>query len=152
MADPVSRIVKYGTVFLVVVGIPVIGMLGTVIYRSSVSTANASTPVVQPPPPPEPVVATAATVTPECRIKMKGSSEEVPVFPTEAGLAEYISAAVTGDNDATEVAFHANGGFFVPAATRCFRVDVGIMKTKVRVLDGDHRGETGWVPTEFTML
>lgn len=152
-AFPHSRIVKYGSILLVVVGIPVIGFIGFVIYQSSAAKAaneSVATPlqpsVIAEQPKPTP------STTAECRIKMTGSSGDVPVFPTAAGLDEYVAAAAAGDNDATAMAFRANSGFLVPAATRCFRVDVGVVKSKVRILDGDHRGETGWLPTEFTML
>jgi hypothetical protein len=86
----------------------------------------------------------------ECRMSMPGSTEALPVFPTEDGLHEYISAAVSGDSTATDLAFDANHGFLVPSRTRCFRIDVGITATKVRVLEGPHMGEVGWLPTEFT--
>ena len=89
---------------------------------------------------------------PECRINMTGSSKDVPVFPTEEGLKDYIDAYIRGGEEAAAMAFRANRGFMVPTRTRCYRVDPGVLRTKVRILEGEQSGATGWLPTEFTTL
>ena len=148
-----SWIVKFGVGFLVLVGLPTLVLIASVIYKSkssqTVETTALTGSMMNAAPDREDRTATPKAL--ECRVQMTGSSQAVPVFPTKPGLDEYLSAAVSGDRPATEAAFAANGGFFVPAGTRCFGVDIGIVNTKVRILEGTKAGTTGWLPTEFAM-
>jgi hypothetical protein len=92
-----------------------------------------------------------AAPVPECRVSAPGSSGAVPLFPTEEGLDEFISASARGDKQAMAVSAAAHGAFLVAARTRCARVDVGFTVSKVRILEGPHAGKTGWAVNEFTM-
>jgi hypothetical protein len=96
---------------------------------------------------PEPAATAAEPMKPlECRLSMDG--DDVPVFPTDEGLSEFIGASARGDDVAGEAAFRANNGFWVKAGTRCARLE-GVIRWKVRVLEGEHLDRTGYVPMEF---
>lgn len=86
---------------------------------------------------------------PECRLSLPGSTEDVPVMPTEEGLDEYVRASATSAA-AAQIAFDANGGFVVRAKTRCSYIDAGLMQTRVRIIEGTRIGQAGWLPTEWT--
>lgn len=75
----------------------------------------------------------------------------VPVFPTKEGLEEFVDGAVKNLSASDlDVIAAANGGFGVQSGTRCQMLDFGFAKSQVRLLDGDHTGRSGWVPTEFS--
>lgn len=85
-----------------------------------------------------------------CLLSIKGDSGAVPVFPTEEGMDEFASAAAQGDEKGLALALRANGGFMVESGTPCTWLDVGLIRTKVRVTDGPHAGRSGWVPSEWS--
>lgn len=87
-----------------------------------------------------------------CVIRIPSAPDmAVPALPSEEGFEEYGDAAAQGlsDREMTLV-LAANGGKLLDPGTRCVWVDLGIMTTKARVLDGNFAGNTYYFPTEWT--
>jgi hypothetical protein len=99
--------------------------------------------------PPEPL-APPSDASP-CALKIPQNSEEVALFPTEAGLRAF-SAASAGEGDEFKMAtaMQSQHAFFVAARTPCVRLGVGQVGTKVRVSDGPHSNKEGWVASAWT--
>lgn len=73
----------------------------------------------------------------------------LPVFPLESGLDDWLSASSSGSDAAALVSLERNGAFVVRPGTACQVVDAGLSVTQVRLLNGDHVGEKGFVPTSW---
>ena len=122
---------------LAVVGLGVIGFANRPKDTPRAPAASAS---ASPPP-----------VERRCVIHIPGSPNlSVPAFPTEDGLAEFVKASVSGDEQAMQVALRANAGVLVESGSKCLWLDRGLMRTKARILAGAHEGKAVWVPTEFS--
>lgn len=89
-----------------------------------------------------------ASVPKRCAISMPGSSKPILLFPTQEGLDEWMGA---GSDKGMLAAAIAGKAFAVAKGTECNWIDRGIMRSEVRVLDGSHAGQTGWVPAEWAV-
>ena len=76
--------------------------------------------------------------------------DKVTVFTSQKALDEYTSAAVSKDTYGMAQIIYDGRGYFVPAGTKVLLIGYGgIGEGNVRVLEGDHTGESVWVPTDF---
>jgi len=91
-----------------------------------------------------------STPQPHCSLSIPGTKQRVPVFPTEDGMGEFAKAAATGDAPGMQAAIVGNHGYYVPSQTGCAWLHVGLLgSTSIRITEGAHLGEAGWVPTEW---
>lgn len=58
-------------------------------------------------------------------------------------------AAAAKDNEGMAELLLRGRVFSVPSGTRVRMIDIGLFKSEVRILDGDHYAESGWVPAEW---
>lgn len=94
--------------------------------------------------------ASAAEPPPTCGLSIPGTNQRVPVFPTEAGMDEFVGPAAKGDAAGMQASIIGNRGYWVPPHTKCNWIHLGILgSTHVRITDGPHFGEEAWVPTEW---
>jgi hypothetical protein len=84
-----------------------------------------------------------ATVQDKQRVKAT-----VTIAPDEDGLAELRKAVASQDQRWTEALLQTKGYFVVPNGTQVAILDRGLMwtsPTKVRLIDGDYQGRTGFI-------
>lgn len=73
----------------------------------------------------------------------------VLVATDEKAFDEMMKAAIAGDTYGTEELIRQRRIFSTPYNTRVLVIDLDFAKTKVRILDGDYLGQSGWVPFEW---
>lgn len=71
------------------------------------------------------------------------------VLRSEELLDAFVQASVSNDTYGMSEILLAGGGFLVPNGTKALVIDRGTGRRKVRVLEGDFTGESGWIPMEF---
>lgn len=92
----------------------------------------------------------AATAKP-CALRFPSApTTRVLLFPSEAGLNEYLKAAAAADIAASRNARDANNAIVVQPGTRCELVEKNSDKAKVRILEGDSRDQVAWTTLETT--
>lgn len=79
------------------------------------------------------------------------SGDETVVLRTKELLDEYIKAAVNKDTYGMATIIYNDGGFFVPNGTKVLVIDSTVGSRQVRILEGEHLAESGWVPKEFVL-
>jgi hypothetical protein len=78
------------------------------------------------------------------------TADKVYLATDEAAHSELIRSATSGNFTETFVALRLAGKLFlVPSPCRVSIIDQGWAKTKVRVLEGESNGQTGWIVNEW---
>lgn len=113
------------------------GLLGFVILTSDESNASSGE------------AAAPRTEPGACVIRMRGSSDRVPLFETESDYDAFGEASATRDTHGQQEAF-SRSGFWVESGTRCLVLSGGLTRARVRVLGGPNEGKAGWLPAEWT--
>ena len=78
-----------------------------------------------------------------------GATGDIVVLTSKAALDEYTKAAVNKDTYGMAQMVLNGEGFFVPQGTKVLVIDGSFTANQVRILEGTHTGEAGWVPFEF---
>ncbi|HEY8944773.1 MAG TPA: hypothetical protein VIM73_10945 [Polyangiaceae bacterium] len=129
-------------VFPVLLSFAVLGFCSTLCSNAKKDPPKVSTTPAPKPKPSKPQ---------RCVIQIPKHADANPTgFPLESGLDEFTRAAVAGDERGMGVAARANGGAVVQSGTSCTWLDVGLLRTKVRITEGRHEGKALWFPTEWT--
>ena len=81
---------------------------------------------------------------------IKGS-DNVAVMRTQDAFDAYTKAAVNNDTIGMAQLVYDDQGFFVPDGTKVLVIDSGMGTREVRILEGKHIAETGWVALEFVL-
>jgi len=75
----------------------------------------------------------------------------VGVAITEEALDELTKAAIAKDSIGYQNVFLEGKAFLVDDYTKILVIEIKFSKEKVRVLEGDYYGKSGWVPTEWVI-
>jgi hypothetical protein len=78
-----------------------------------------------------------------------GSLDKITVARTKDALDRFSRAAAKKDRYGFAELALRDEVFLVPNRTRVLVIDYGFVTHQVRILEGEHAGETGWVPREW---
>ena len=132
-----------GTILIVIFCIIVILMLiGK--YVAGPSTPDATVPKEV-----APKVVAPAQVTVGDNVTIDCGSELVIVAVTKADLDEITRLSIAGDNLGIATMIADGNAFMVNKGTKARVIERGLYTRRVRIMDGDYYGESGWVPMEF---
>jgi hypothetical protein len=77
------------------------------------------------------------------------SLEKIAVARTKEALDRFSRSAARKDRFGFVELALRDEVFLVPSRTRVLVIDHGFITHQVRILEGEHAGETGWVPREW---
>lgn len=83
-----------------------------------------------------------------CSISIPKYDGTVLVFPNEASYEEFGTASATKDKTAIDMASRA--GYWVRKGTKCLWLHHGLLTSQVRILEGAHAGQIGWMDREWS--
>lgn len=92
---------------------------------------------------------TGLAVGQEGILSMADIKTDVLVPRTEAVEQAIIKSSIAKDNIGTAEYVLADQAFFVKGGTKVLVIDKKSYSRQVRILEGQHYTETGWVPMEF---
>jgi ribosomal protein L40E len=99
------------------------------------------------PPPPRDSLVPSASVGDE--VVLSVSSGKAIVADSPENFERVVHLSVVGDNlGIAELALQGHA-FLVDSGTRVKIIDSGIVKSEVRIMEGQFFGRSGWVPREF---
>lgn len=98
--------------------------------------------------PQESPVSAGPGVGDDCRVRMADSPKRVIAFDTEAGLDEYVKAAVARDDIGIRQVLDREA-FPVESGTKCRVIESSFGKRRVRLLEGAHAERAGWLIMEY---
>lgn len=75
--------------------------------------------------------------------------EVVPLAINKNSFDEFVNAAIANDTYGIANLIAAGKVFTVPNNTKVLIIEGSVGKVKVRILEGKHTGESGWVPKEW---
>ncbi len=78
-----------------------------------------------------------------------GDVNDVFVAVTEDARDRFVQLASAHDREGAAQMVLAGKLFIVPVGTRCRVIDPGVFTYEVRILDGAHQGQSGFVDAEF---
>jgi hypothetical protein len=88
----------------------------------------------------------------QARLHRTDGGDDPPAFLVAAdaeALSQCISAVNAGDPYGTKELVAAGRLWLVPAGTSVVVLELAFFSRKVRILEGEHQGKAGWIPTEF---
>lgn len=85
----------------------------------------------------------------ECVLLIPNSNEPVAVSVDRAAYDALFKALAAKDDIGFAQLVQSGQVLMIPSGTRVKLIDAGVMSHTVRILEGDHFGESGWVPVEF---
>jgi len=74
--------------------------------------------------------------------------DEITVAIDEKALDDFIDAAIAKDTIGYTQMLNSGQLFLVPKNTKVLVLDNKLFTTKIRILEGEHYGKSGWVPFE----
>jgi hypothetical protein len=81
--------------------------------------------------------------------RLYSGGELVPVAISKEAFDEWTKARVAKDKDG-QVLLLASGKILTPQkGTKVLVIDTGMFMRKVRILEGEYKGRSGWVATEY---
>ena len=80
---------------------------------------------------------------------LSGGGERIPVAVDETAFNEWIKTRTANDKMGQVELLTSGRVFSVPTNTRVLVIDIGFVKSKVRILEGESIGRSGWVPFEW---
>jgi hypothetical protein len=82
-------------------------------------------------------------------LRISNSQDNVLLAVTEKNFDELVKSSIANDITGITQMVLNNGAFYVPAGTKVLIIDSSVGGRKVRILEGERLGDTGWVPFEF---
>ena len=83
--------------------------------------------------------------------KLKASSDTIPVAIDEKAFDELTKAAVAGDDIGFAQIFLEGRAFPISSGTKVKVIDQTMFRRKIRILEGDKLGMSGWVDSELVV-
>ena len=80
-----------------------------------------------------------------------GEAEYVPVSRDESTYERIIKSIVAHDEIGFKEEFDKGNAFLVKARTKAKVIDRTIGSRKIRILEGDHKDEAGWIAMEWVI-
>jgi hypothetical protein len=81
--------------------------------------------------------------------KLSSGSKSVVLGRTEDAEDALTKAAIADDEPGFNLLIASDQAFIVPEGTKVHTIDRSFTLYQVRIIDGAHTMETGWVPTEY---
>lgn len=97
---------------------------------------------------PAPETPSIKTIGSRARL-LAGKLKAVPICVDQASMDEYIKFAVARDDIGIEELFGQGRVFNVANGAEVLIIEATFASRRIRVLDGDKRGSSGWVPMEW---
>jgi hypothetical protein len=80
---------------------------------------------------------------------LQSGGELVPVAITDSDFKEWMKAIVAKDQQGQTLLISSGKIMFVKSGSGVLVIDTDWLERKVRILDGDHKGKSGWVLYEY---
>jgi hypothetical protein len=127
---------------------PTVPPTATMIPTAAPPTSIPPTPTAEPPTPTPAINPAALQVGYVGKLWMPGDTPLLVAIDAPS-LDALIAAAAAHDDEGFKELLLNGRLFLVPLNTTVRVLDVGLFKTRVRILDGQRAGLSGWVPSEY---
>lgn len=84
-------------------------------------------------------------------LRLPSSSDDIIVSVSEVALERFIKASIANDRLGVAQMVLNGEGFLVQSGTKILVIDSTTFQRKVRILEGEHFGRSGWVPYEWVI-